>query len=269
MFEYKEHVIQFIVTCGFIPYYLILSNLAPSSKQIILANDVSLSYPNVDSRIEIWLLTVLTICIPSLFAILNICKVLYDNKDAPVDDPVRKTVLMTFWHIIGISQTLLISGSICYNIRILTGIPAPNYFAACAYPETCTDSVVSSFPSLHSTLAFSSLVYTFFLMRDLLKLDKNQDKNKNSWYSVSSITCFTSIYLAAWISITRIQDYKENVVSVLTGIVIGTVIAIVTKQNTEYYMTKEVRKEINLQLTQSNVMSTLTSKMEARLQNIV
>jgi membrane-associated phospholipid phosphatase len=291
---YHHHIIQLLISIGFVIYAILLTNHDVIFKQPIFEKDPTISYPDIKEKFTFNTLIIISICIPSCFAILNIAKIIYKNKDDISKDPVKKIMLLTFWHIIGVSQTLLMSLAVSNTIRILVGKLRPNFFATCNYhnytyalnsgnyteydEKTATGHIgnlenclnnnymdgFNSFPSIHSTLSFASLTYSYILMTELLDNDVISEKH-GAWYSPYSIISFANIYLAGYISLTRIQDYKESIVDVLIGIFIGIISAYIAKKNYEFYTSKEVSKELTLQFTQTNATETLSNKLSSRL----
>jgi len=148
----------------------------------------------------------------------------------------------------GFLTTLLLNSAITNTLKVIFGVPRPNFYALCNYhgyrdawssgnfseyfmltePGQIgnTDNCLSksdildsflSFPCDYSSLMFASVTYVTLVLA--------QHKTITT-FSHHLICCLTGcLYVfASWISISRVLDYESGVYDILAGCFVGTVI---------------------------------------------
>jgi membrane-associated phospholipid phosphatase len=224
---------QLTLLIFFVIYGVLASLSSVRNDVFFLERDPSLSYPlSVNQVSNAWLIVISTI-VP-IVIISTISFIIYSNNK----------LTRTFWLCYGVLLSTFVTMSIYNTIKIITGRLRPDFFAQCNYkgyadalksnnftqyllltsPDvvsnindgwTSSDDGRKSFPSGHSGLSFAGLSFLslFLLFGKILGTDE--------YVSWIGLVCCSPYYLASWVAITRIQDYKHHVDDVLAGAIIG------------------------------------------------
>ena len=247
-----DYLNQIILTFGLFLYSLIYPYITPHNHLIFIEKDPSLSYPFVPDQVTHSTNLIISIAIPLIILIA----IQFRHGKAFTQ--------VNYWLGIGLAQCLLTTLIIYSTLKIIIGCPRPNFFAVCnynhynqtlssgnfAFYDSLTqfgrfgdinhcftspqliDYAFQSFPSGHAGLSFASMTYSVFLLKFLF--DPLSDFEWE-WSSTRGFISTTPLYLAGWVSLTRLQDYKHRPVDVVCGALIGVIIAFITWQNSLYY----------------------------------
>jgi len=92
------------------------------------------------------------------------------------------------------------------------------------------------FFSGHAVISFVGLLYTTFLLRRVLLVPAGV------WTSAESLLCTAPLFLASWISLTRIQDGEHHPVDVVAGTLVGILIASLVWTTVQNIVKAELKK---------------------------
>eukprot|EP01083_Nonionella_stella_P134383 408946_1 len=198
--------------------------------QLVTNGDPRLSYPFVGSTVPTWLLILLIVVVP-----LTGFSVIY-ALDHRTNNRARDNFVMSMSYVWqAISTTFFITSV----LKAVVGQPRPNFFAMCEWDadaEKCTaesfyrrHEARRSFPSGHASLSFASLGFvSLFLLYRLVELDGRPrflDGSQRQWILPKVLLSFSPIFLAFFVSISRIFDHYHSASDVTAGAVLGLSIA--------------------------------------------
>mmetsp|Transcript_53168 Transcript_53168/g.128779 ORF Transcript_53168/g.128779 Transcript_53168/m.128779 type:complete len:207 (-) Transcript_53168:6-626(-) len=118
------------------------------------------------------------------------------------------------------------------------GRPRPNFYAMCGWNATATGvhgctaerkwdwESRQSFPSGHSSFAFSGLLFaSLFLLEKVRQLSKKRKLPTSLPMAVAQMAACLPAILAMWVAISRVVDYWHNYDDILAGSVLGSMCA--------------------------------------------
>jgi len=111
-----------------------------------------------------------------------------------------------------------------------TVVDAVGDLAKCTGPAFDVDDAQKSFPSGHAAISFGGLVYTVYLLRFVMMV------KEGNWVSIRNVLAYSPLYLATWISVTRIQDGEHFTSDVVGGALIGIFVATIVWTTTKNYL---------------------------------
>lgn len=124
------------------------------------------------------------------------------------------------------------------------------------YNKNGLSDAISSFPSGHTSTAFSSLLFTVFVIQNMLEL-------KNI-FTIGGMFSYGPLIISTWIAISRVKDTKHHEYDIIGGAIIGSVCAILAYNNMSECINKifeqfENEKSFDHVLTIVNDNQTMTN----------
>lgn len=276
--EHTDKFLKFYINCILSILFIVImigcTQLLPHNKRQFFEKDINLSYYNKKTD-EI---TVTMLYIISLVTSYGICIVLANFNTIEWEKSKYKYIgkLNLFvMQILALTYAILSSGLATELIKKLVSSPRPEFYYLCNY-NGYTDAVesgnytmynllsveyklgdynncknnnglidaISSFPSGHTSTAFSSLLFSVFVIQRMLGL-------KNI-FSLGGTMSFLPLVAGAWIAITRVQDMKHHDYDIMAGTIIGSICSIIswyTLDNCISNLIKEIKENENNQIS--------------------
>lgn len=200
-------------------FYLFTEHLEPFERHIEKEELWLYKNPETPSYVPIYFLWVIVVVIP-LLAIL----VSYIHGHNKID---------VIQALLGLALSVFLSSSLTNIMKVIVGRPRPDFFWRCfpdgVYVENmqCTgirEKIIEgrkSFPSGHSTIAFSGLGYTSFYLFGKLHCF-NQIGRGFLW---RLIVAFIPVFLALIVALSRTCDYHHHWQDVTVGSLLGLTVA--------------------------------------------
>ena len=208
-----------------------------------IERDPAISFPYKSSQVPVSMLEGIAIGVPLAF--IAICTLFFlKYKQAKSLYVLGNT---SYYLIFSLAQCLLGTDAVTNTIKVLVLRPRPNFLAYCnykgyydamqsgnysAYNHATTAGVVGStanclsqshfpdavlsFPSGHSSTSWAGMTFISLLLK--YAIEQHEPFRLLSWHGAVFIA---PLYLSAWVSITRIQDYYHHEDDCMMGAFIG------------------------------------------------
>lgn len=155
----------------------------------------------------------------------------------------REYFILIHVSILAFALSLFVTGFITNFLKVFIGRPRPDFIARCApNPDTPKDGLVTSavctetdahkledgfksFPSGHSSIAFSAFYFLSLWMAGQLSVFSQQSKMSSKANSLKAFVCILPILLASYVSISRTEDYRHRFSDILAGAIIGIIMS--------------------------------------------
>jgi len=194
-----HHAIDWAIVFAVLIAGGLMAFLIPPHERYIPEDTVS--YPQTKDIIPVWALMIITLALP--LVVFGATQIWHHSRH-------------DFHHAtLGTLMAWAFTNFIVTCIKLATGRPRPNY--------TSTDGTLgtndsrSSFPSGHSALSFSSLVFVSLYLAAKMKIFKNHE---GSLVAKASLVLLP-IALATVVSVSRVIDYHHDFSDVQAGALIG------------------------------------------------
>ena len=172
-----------------------------------ITDDFAQSYPLMPNTIPNWLLMVLIIIPPILVTISVLVRRLsFENKVHEIHHGVLSWL-----------QAITINFLVCDALKYSCGRHRPDYFARMqredASPTLIKDASLS-FPSGHSSSSFAVMTFLF-----LYACGKTRVFYRGHFSQL--IVIAIPLYIALFVAISRVQDYRHNYSDIVAGALLG------------------------------------------------
>lgn len=225
---------------------LIISN----RERLFFEQDPSLSFYNVkdgEYYDQIPTHILYAIIIPISFGIVIIT--LFINRITWTDKEFSRNK-MGVHHCIDLGLALLATACATQTIKNVVGRPRPSFYYLCNYKgyadavnsgnftlysqrtqfmalgnyNECLNQngkpdAISSFPSGHTSIAFSGMFYTVLILCKMFHI--------TDFCTIEAALCFSPLLLATYIAITRVQDFKHHEDDIMGGFIIGMICTLI------------------------------------------
>ncbi|KAI1826765.1 PAP2 superfamily protein [Xylaria intraflava] len=205
-------------------YILIVVFVEPFHRMFYV-NNLNLAFPHAEiERVPVWLNIVYSVVAPLGLVIV------YNSVYRASFHKHHNTIL-------GLAVALALSALLTEIVKNGVGRPRPDLIARCKpAPGTKSDTLVTfevctetnhhtlhdgwrSFPSGHSSLAFSGLGYLAIFLAGQLRIFRGQNGLGRA------LLCLAPMVGAAMIAISRCEDYRHDVYDVCVGSLLGFTVA--------------------------------------------
>lgn len=209
-----------------------------------LERDPNFSFPApLKAAIPTWLLVVLAIILPG--AILLVLPFI-TAAARKLQVPWRSSLKVAAYLLLGLAQSVGVEVAAVDTLKNVVGRPRPGFFSLCNYAgyrdalaagdltpylaatdpnafadiskcldKPAIDDALRSFPSGHAGISFCGLLYLTLALRWAAGVSPKEH------FSARAAVCAAPCILAAYISVTRISDFKHATVDISVGALIG------------------------------------------------
>jgi membrane-associated phospholipid phosphatase len=195
-----------------------------------LTNPISpeLQYPLKKNSVPLSLLVVLANGLP----LIVFGSVWMVGKISDADEDFKRAV-------IGLAQSTVLGAFVTQIAKTLAGRPRPNFVQMClesakqgtTFSKTSDCAVaeaIKSYPSGHSSYAFSGLFFLTLYALGKFKLNANRHQQQRMYNIPKTLRLFIGILptlIAGWIAISRTLDYWHGFSDINAGALIGSISA--------------------------------------------
>lgn len=253
----SEFAKQFLIACLAIIYAVAIQTAPVNMHKIqFFERDPALSYLAVEpNQVPGPTMEGIVVAVPCFAILLSLALC----KRPCASANFKRQLLVLFCLGVGLAQTLLFT--ICVNdtIKVVIARPRPIFFDLCDYQYYHTNRTLynmltqpgqlgdygkcradkvsfydslKSFPSGHAAYSFAGMLYATFVFQYIWNtqvfsataartVTQDQEKPPATLLSIGRILSIAPLYLAGWISITRVQDMEHHVEDIMGGALIG------------------------------------------------
>jgi len=213
---------DWIVAACFAIVYAIIHVFRPNHRSID-SNDVSLQHGVESSQVPLSLLFVLSALVPLMvfFGVFLLRK----SRENLESFEREQLGLDLAYSLLGLALNLLFTLVATEFLKKLVGRPRPNSIALSGWDGTSfnaarsdVDEAFQSFPSGHSSFAWSGLSYLALWIWNMLFVKRAPHSGNQAW---KLFLATLPLFLAGWVAATRVQDYWHFPSDVLAGAVLG------------------------------------------------
>jgi len=199
-----HHAIDWIVVIVVFIFSGLLSVFVEPYKRFLPESDPLVGYPTKPNIVPVWLLMIICLVIPILtFAITQLWH--HSRHD--------------FHHAtLGMLSSFAITNLVTTCVKLATGRYRPDYS-----PSNATWDGRMSFPSGHSSLSFSSMVFVSLYLAGKLQVYRHH----NGSLVLKALMICAPCSLSVFVAISRVIDYHHDFSDILAGSILGAGIAVV------------------------------------------
>jgi len=206
---HRWYLLDWAFVVGLLIVVGIISKTAHPFNRYLPPDDPSVAFPFQNDIIPDWLLVFLSVIIPFIF-LLAAQLIIRSKHD--------------FHHaVLTLGVTITLGLIVTVPLKYLAGRYRPDYDARIALNPNDEDARLS-FPSGHSSMSFSSLVYISLYIAGKLKVFSN---HSGSVFG-RSVLSMLPLIICIFISVSRTMDYHHNFSDILGGALIGFGVAFVS-----------------------------------------
>ncbi|KAI0105018.1 phosphatidic acid phosphatase type 2/haloperoxidase [Nemania sp. FL0031] len=205
--------------------YTVLVLLVEPFHRMFYINNLNIAFPHAEiERVPAWLGIVYGAAVPLVLVVI------YNSATRASFHKHHNTIL-------GLAIAVILTAFLTDIVKNAVGRPRPDLIARCKpAPGTKPDTLVTfavctetnhhtlhdgwrSFPSGHSSFAFSGLGYLAFFLAGQLRIFRDKKGLGRA------LVCLVPLLGAAMIAISRCQDYRHDVYDVCVGSLLGITVA--------------------------------------------
>merc|ERR1719221_1653535 len=148
----------------------------------------------------------------------------------------------------GTLESIAITVLITEILKLACGRPRPNY--ELFRDEKAVDAH-SSFPSGHSSVAFSSMTYAALVLWHDVGAPVMKHPTLHVLLLPLVLLCTSPMWIAGWIAVTRVQDYYHNYDDITAGALIGIGCSVVISSIHKMMPKRTITDEYELESSES------------------
>jgi len=189
---------------------LIIHPWATPHSSFHMEGDFSLSYPYTSNTVPGWALAVL-MCLPPV--LITIYQFVF----------TRKNLVHNIHHaLLGWIEAVTLHYVLSNLIKYACGRKRPDFFSRVELGLDDSEIVNGSlsFPSGHTSGSFTAMTFFFLYICGQAKLFRN-----GHFFSV--VIAGIPLYVATWVAITRVQNFKHNYSDILGGAFLGVIAGLI------------------------------------------
>lgn len=271
----------YLATLALLLIYGVVMAEVPGVRELdFFERDPTISYISSSEQIPNETLVLIVITLPLLIFVSaaflpakngfvsHIIQIDIDDR-ASSEYKLKKRFWFLLWTVIGFCHCMFGLIVIIETLKVMTGRHRPCFLYLCDYKgyreaadtgdysfynsQTVANAVGSltychasekdiseaqkSWPSGHAGSSFAAMYYCVLFLRFIT------GQSKGLYWSNKGLLSGLPMLLAVWISLTRVQDYRHHVDDILTGGIIGSLIAYVVWRNIEIQLTQVLEGE--------------------------
>ncbi|KAF3988808.1 hypothetical protein FT663_00407 [Candidozyma haemuli var. vulneris] len=260
--RFRNYFVDWVVTSVAMAYFFIVAEHArPFNRQFKL-NDHTIQHPFThEERVTGHMCLFLAAFVPSVSMTVGSFIKHRKNKD--------QALHLLQVSLLGAALTVSLDGIITDILKNWVGRPRPDFLERCGAPSnTPTDVFVDisvctaplgelrlidgmrSTPSGHSSISFSAFLFLAMWLFGQLQLSVNVASKPVYLYILS----MSPLVLAAYVALSRVQDYRHHFSDIVSGMIIGCSVAVAVYRKYFHSVFAENSHEINGEEDNSGVL---------------
>lgn len=196
-----HHIIDWVAVVVMFVFSGLLSVFVEPFNRFLPESDPLINYPVKPNIVPLWMLLSISLVLPILaFAVTQIWH--HSKHD--------------FHHAtLGVCSSFALTNLITTAIKLATGRYRPDYS-----PSNATNDSRMSFPSGHSSLAFSSMIFLSLYIAGKLQVYRVHSGS----LVMKSLLIVSPCLISTFVAISRVMDYHHDFSDIIAGTILGCII---------------------------------------------